>query len=180
MATLEETYTHWRATLHEPDDSLFYYHPSMERILLGLAIFVLTPQPALGKLGKAEPLKILHLQVPDLITAWIDEDEKHFETLFKLIMMLSENYLTAAAAYGRKYPSRRKNIEEVMAFFAQAVACGGDMTPALAEELLDDLTTDDHRIYSDKIKAFGSKLWAIAHKYGMDYPPAELTRLNGW
>jgi hypothetical protein len=57
--TAEEVYTNWHSTLKKPNDSLFYYHPSLERILLGLAIFVLTPQPALSKLGKAEPLSSL-------------------------------------------------------------------------------------------------------------------------
>lgn len=43
--TPEQVYNQWRSTLKEPDDSLFYYHPSLERILLGFAIFVLSSRP---------------------------------------------------------------------------------------------------------------------------------------
>jgi hypothetical protein len=137
----EETYNNWRTTLHKPDDSLFYYHPSLERILLGLSIFVLTPQPAFTKLGNVRQLRILHTQVPSLITAWIDEDN---------------------------------------ATFSRAIACGGDMSPALADELLDDLTTNGREISSDKIKAFGTKVLALTREYGFDIPLSKMNEVNGW
>jgi hypothetical protein len=178
--TPEEVYTNWRSTLKNPDDSLFYYHPSLERILLGLAIFVLTPQPALSKLGKAEPLKLLHLEVPLLITVWIDKDEATFKDYFKFVMTISEGYMLAAAAYQKKYPSKRKVINEVMQFFACAIAYGGDMNPTLADELLDDLSTDGREIHSEKIKAFGTKLLALTKEYGLDIPIPVAYKLNGW
>lgn len=37
-------------------------------------------------------------------------------------------------------------------------SCGGDMDNSLANELLDDLSTDDREIYFDKINAFSLKL----------------------
>jgi hypothetical protein len=45
IMTLEEIYNKWHSALQQPDDSMFYYHPNVERILLCLSIFVLTPQP---------------------------------------------------------------------------------------------------------------------------------------
>lgn len=101
MATIEETYKNWRATLEDPDDSLFYYHPNLERILLGFAIFFLSSKSLLQKLGKAESLKLLHIYIPDLITAWIDEDDKGFEVMFPLTIKVGEIYTRAAfAAFG--------------------------------------------------------------------------------
>lgn len=178
--TSEEVYKTWRSTIEAPDDSLFYCHPSLESILLGLSIFVLTPQPSLGKLGKAEPLKILHLQVPRLITAWIDEDDETFEALFPTVITVCESYMMTGIAFAKKYPLKHKIIQELMAFFALAIPSGGDMNPTLAEELLDDLTTDGRSIYSDKVKAFGLKLLLLARKYDLDVPAGELNRLNGW
>ena len=37
-------------------------------------------------------------------------------------------------------------------------SCGGDMDNSLANELLDDLSTDGREIYFDKINAFSLKL----------------------
>jgi hypothetical protein len=178
--TPAEVYDKWQSTITQPSDSLFYYHPDLERILLGLALFVLTPQPALNKLGKAEPLKILHLQLPGLITAWIDDDGESFETQFSKLMPIAEAYLRIASAFRQKYPARSKAIEEVMAFYANAVASGGDMSPAIAEALLDDLTTDGRKIHSAKIASFGLKLLALTRQYSVDIPNSRMNELNGW
>jgi hypothetical protein len=158
---------------------MFYYHPNLERILLGLSIFVLTPQPALGKLGKAEPLKILHRYVSDLITAWIDEKDDDFEFMFNLTMTVSEAYLISANGYIRQYPSKRKIIMEVMAFFASATGISGDMKSAIADELLDDIATDGSKIYSDKIAVYGTRLLGLSRQYGIDISQSHLATLLG-
>jgi hypothetical protein len=178
--TPEEVYTNWRSTLKNPDDSLFYYHPSLERILLGLAIFVLTPQLALSKMAKVLSLKILHFQVPRLITAWIDEDNETFEDEFKLVLTTAECYMVVATSFKKKYPAQRRLILEIMQFFSHAISCGGDMNPTLADELLDDLSTDGREIHSEKIKAFGTKLLALTKEYGLDIPIPMVYKLNGW
>lgn len=59
--TPERVYTNWHSSLKSPNDSIFYYHKSIERILLGLAIFVISSRPIVGKLEKAKMLKILHI-----------------------------------------------------------------------------------------------------------------------
>lgn len=61
-----------------------------------------------------------------------------------------------------------------------ACSCGGDIDNSLADELLDDLSTDGREIYSDKIKAFAHKLQLFLKRYGMDIPVRELEHLNGW
>jgi hypothetical protein len=175
--TPEEVYKTWRNTVKQPGDSIYYYHPGLERILLGLCIFVLTPQPALSKLGKAKPLKLLHDYVPNLITAWIDGKDDVFEFMFNTTMTVSETYLTAANGYIQQYPSKQKNIYEVMKFFVNASGIGGDMDSTIADELLDDLTTDGTKIYSDKIAAYGTKLLGLTRQYGLDIPPSHLADL---
>ena len=62
----------------------------------------------------------------------------------------------------------------------RACSCGGDMNDSLVDELLDDLSTDDREIYSDKIKAFAPKLQLLVKLYGMDIPVRGLERLNDW
>ena len=58
-------------------------------------------------------------------------------------------------------------------------SCGGDMDDSLANELLNDLSTDGREIYSDKIKAFSLKLQLLVKRYCMDIPISELEHLNG-
>lgn len=178
--TIEQTYNDWRAKLKEPDDSLFYYHPNMEHILLGFAIFVLSSKPILQKLGKAECLTLLHRYIPDLITAWIDEDEKAFETMWPLTMTVAEIYTRVAFAFADEYPSKSRQIKKLAIFYGNAVAIAGDMSEAKATDLLEDLSTDGTNLYSDKITDFGNDLLFQTTQYGMDIPPSKLAQLMGW
>lgn len=178
--TPETTYAEWRSTLKKPDDSIFYYHKSLDRILLGLAIFVISTRPLLPKLGKAEMLGILHLQVPDLITYWIDGNDDAFASLFPMVMTVAEGYIPASIAAEKQYPSRKKSIRTIAYMLANACGAAGDMKPELADELLDDLETDGQQIYSDKIKKYGERLLFLTQRHGIDIPVSEFTRLNGW
>lgn len=114
-----------------------------------------------------------------LITAWIDEDEA-FKTLFDLTVTVAETYLPAVMASEREYPSKKRQLNKLAAFFSYAVATGGDMTPALAESLLDDLSTDGHKLHSAKIDDFEAKLLTLLQLHGPDIPVPALTHLNGW
>jgi hypothetical protein len=94
-------------------------------------------------------------------------------------MVVSESYLLAANEYARQHQSKRKVINSIMAFFAAAASAGGDVHPHIAEELLDDLSTDGSKIYSAKIAAFGTRLLALSRQYGIDIPPSRLQEVLG-
>lgn len=178
--TIEETYNAWRSSLKKPNDSIFYYHKDLERILLSLAIFVISSRPVTAKLGKAEMLKILHLQVPDLITAWIDEEEETFEKLFPMVMTVAEGYTPAAIGAEKRYLSNKKAIRMMAYLLANAGGARGDMNQSLADELLDDLSTDGKEIYSDEIKKFGARLLVLTKNQGIDIPISQWHSLIGW
>ncbi|MCM1142957.1 MAG: hypothetical protein NC453_30705 [Muribaculum sp.] len=178
--TIEQTYNNWRASLKEPDDSLFFYHPNLERILLGLAIFEIASRPLFQKLGKAEALRILPIYIVGLISAWIDEDDESFETMFKATMPVAEAYVIGAQAFSKSYPSKERVIKRLAMFYANAVAIAGDMNEAKAIALLDDLSTDGNQLYSDKITGFGNDILFLTTQYGMDIPPTKLALLMGW
>ena len=125
-------------------------------------------------------LGILHLQVPDLVTYWIDDDGEGFKTLFPMVMKVAEAYVPSAIAAEKRFPSNKKAIRSMILMLGHACSCGGDMNDSLADELLDDLSTDGREIYSDKIKAFALKLQLLVKRYGMDIPIRELEHLNGW
>lgn len=178
--TIEETYDAWRASLKRPNDSIFYYHKDLERILLSLAIFVISSRLVAAKLGKAEMLKILHLQVPDLVTAWIDEDEETFAQLFPMVMTVAEGYTPAAIAAEKKYPLSKKAIRMMAYLLANASGAGGDMNQSLADDMLDNLSTDGKEIYSDEIKKFGTRLLILTKNHGIDIPISQWHSLIGW
>lgn len=178
--TPEEVFTNWHSTLNKPDDSLFFYHKDVDRILLGLAIFVIGSRPILGKLGKAEMLGLLHLQVPDLLTYWIDGDGEGFKTLFPMVMTVAESFIPSSIAAEKRYPTSKKAIRTMAYMLANASGAGGDMNERLAEELIDDIETDGDRIYSEKIKKYGENLLLLTRKYGINIPISEFNRLNGW
>lgn len=180
IMTIEETYKEWRSLLKSPDDSLFYYHKDLGRILLGLAIFVIASRPLFQKLGKAEAMKILPIYIVGLISAWIDEDDESFETMFKATMTVAEAYVIAGQAFSKSYPSKAKTIRSIQNLYGVSVSIGGDMSDYLAEELLDDLSTDGNQLYSDKIQALGSKLLFLNRQYGMDIPSSKLSLLMDW
>ena len=54
------------------------------------------------------------------------------------------------------------------------------MSPALADSLHDDFTTDGRQLHSEKIQKFGDVLLTLIRIHGMDVPPSSLSRLNGW
>lgn len=180
MTKFEQVYKEWRSSLKSPDDSIFYYHPDLERILLGLSIYTLSSEPLIQKLRNLEHLSVLNIYTTELITAWIDEDGDAFEKLFQLTMTVAEAYLIGWAAAGKSQPSKKKETIKLGNFFTYAVASGGDMNPKLAQSLLDDISTDSKKIYSPKIQEFGTKLLKLMQIYGPDIPPASLSSLNGW
>lgn len=150
------------------------------KILLGFATFAITSPRLLRNLDKAEPLKILNRYIPDLITAWIDEDAQKFKTMFQLTMTAAETYNLCISAFEGKYPSKKKQIRKIASLFMYAIGCAGDMAPDLAESLLDDLSTDGDNIYSDKIADFGFRILKLMDLYGIDIPPSVLNKHNGY
>lgn len=180
MTTPEQIYSEWRSSIKSPDDSLFYYHPGLERILLGLSIFAISSRSLVKDLGKAESLKILNIYITDLITAWIDEDDDAFKTMFDMTMTVAEAYIPCLMAAEKEYPSKNRLIRKLSSLYGHAISCGGDMAPALADSLLDNLSTDGKQLHSEKIQKFGDDLLTLIRIHGMDIPPTALSRLNGW
>lgn len=180
MATPEQVYAEWHSSLTKPDDSIFYYHPDLERILLGLSIYAISSRPLVKDLGKAESLKILNIYITDLITAWIDEDDDAFKTMFDMTTTIAEAFIPCLRAAEEEYPTKKRQIIKLSSLYGHAIGCGGDMAPALAESLLDDLSTDGKQLHSSKIQDFGNSLLTLIRLNGMDIPVPALTRLNGW
>lgn len=69
MKKPEELFKGWKESLKSPDDSIFYYHTELERVLLSLAIFTISSGLIFRKIGKDDPFSLLNTYITDFITA---------------------------------------------------------------------------------------------------------------
>lgn len=174
--TPEQIFEAWRDTLTKPDDSIFYYHPSVERIILGLALYDIASRPYLRQLSEAEPLTLVNLYTNEMITAWIDETDG-FDYLFNSLVTFSEVFAPASMAYIDKHPALRKSITTLQYLFCFWTAVGGDMSSTLADRLLDDLATDGTRISSELISQLVKRFNPVIISQGFDFDMFETLSL---
>ena len=71
LGKLEE---HW-AKSNSPEDDLFYYHPSEDKIVLSHALFWGMPQNIKGKVGKDKYLLLLRQYQEEMLEAYLTESE---------------------------------------------------------------------------------------------------------
>ena len=172
----EQIYCQWKKTLRKPDDSIFYYHPSLERIILGLTMYAIASRPYISKLGKAESLTIFNIYINEMVTAWIDETEA-FEYPFTTLMTLSDAFPYVTQAFASQHPGLKKVIRHLQDTFCYWTAVAGDMSQKKADELLDDISTDGKRIDSEKIAQLVKRIQPIVISKGMGLTPWEGLRL---
>ena len=170
--TPEQIYDMWRKSLHKPDDSIFYYHPSLERIILRLSMYAIASRPYLSKLGKAESLTVYNLYINEMVTEWIDETDG-FEYLFTTLMTLSEAFLYATQGFASQHPGLRKVIRNLQNTFLYWISVAGDMSQKKADELLDDIYTDGKRIDSEKVAQLIKRIQPIVISKGLELDPLE-------
>ena len=172
----ERIYRRWKKTLRKPDDSIFYYHPSLERIILGLAMYAIASRPYMNQLGKAEALTIYNLYINEMVTEWIDETDG-FEYLFTTLMTLSDAFPYASQGFASQHPGLRKVIRNLQYTFCYWTSVAGDMSQEKADELLDDISTDGKRIDSEKIAQLVKRIQPVVISKGMELSPSEGLRL---
>ena len=163
-------------TLRKPDDSIFYYHPSLERIILGLTMYAIASRPYMYQLGKAEALTIYNSYINEMVTEWIDETDG-FEYLFTTLMTLSDAFPYASQGFASQHPELRKVICNLQYTFCYWTSVAGDMSQEKADELLDDISTDGKRIDSEKIAQLVKRIQPIVISKGMELSPSEGLRL---
>lgn len=164
--TPTEIYNQWRATLTKPDDSMFYYHPSLERIILGLTMYEIASRPLLNKLRKSKSLSLYNIYINEMVTAWIDESDG-FDYPFKALMILSETFNSLCKAFIIRHENLNV-IRELQYSFCFWCGTAGDISEAKADELLDDISTDGKSIFSDKISLLVKRVQPIVAGQGLN------------
>ena len=171
--TLETIYNKWRETIKQPNDSIYYYHPSLDRIILGLSMYEIASRQYLTKTKKLETLTLYNIYINEMVTAWIDDSPEDFEFPFQMLMNLSEVYISNIKSLLKEHPGLKKPIHALLYSFLFWVAIAGDMSEARAEELLDDIATDGKRISSEEIREVIQRFQPFVLSKGLDLGPAD-------
>ena len=128
--------------LHETwsseEDSLFYYHPSEDRIVLSHALFWVMSQTLKGIIRQEKYLLLLRQYQEEMLDAYL-QDTEDFPTMLHYCNIIYEYLpmiLNSSHLRGEKEASKLAAIAVVAAGY------GGDVDEEFANDLLDDMDFD--------------------------------------
>ena len=130
--------------LHESwsseEDSLFYFHPSEDRIVLSHAMFWTMSQLQFfkSKLRKEKFFLLLRQYQEEMLDAFLQDDD-YFSDLLHYCNILYEMLPTIL---GASHLTSEKDSPKLAAISLVAAGYAGDMDEELANELLDDMDFD--------------------------------------
>lgn len=119
-----------------PENDMFYYHSSEERIVLSHALFLVMTASVKGKMGKEKFLLLLRQYQEDMLAAWLTESPEFKDLLHDCNVLFNS---LPAAIRGTFNLSADKDAQRLVAICIVAGGNGGDMPDDLADEILDDM-----------------------------------------
>ena len=151
---LKETYSE--------EERMFYYHLSEDRIVLSHALFWVLSSSLKGKIRQEKCLLLLRQYEEEMLDAYLTDDE-YFPELLRYCNILYE-YMPVVinASHDIK---KDKDAWRLAAIAVVAGGYGGDMSEALANELLDDMDFDRHgKVKCSMIEQMMPKLLELVEK----------------
>ena len=152
--------------LHESwsseEDSLFYYHPSEDRVVLSHALFwtMTLPQFFKSRLRKEKFFLLLRQYEEEMLDAFLTEDD-YFPELLRYCNILFEMLPTILMS---SYYREEKDSRKLAAISVVAAGFGGDMDEKLANELLDDMDFHFNKVKCRKIEGMLPKLMKMVER----------------
>ena len=132
-----------------PEDSLFYYHSSEDRIVLSHALFWVMTQAVKGKIAKEKYFLLLRRYQEKMLDAYLTESDDFLELLrYCNIIYETLPYILRGIYNFRTDKAARK----LAAITIVASGYGGDMPEVLCNELLDDMDFHLNRVKCRKIE----------------------------
>ena len=132
------------AKSNSPEDDLFYYHPSEDKIVLSHALFWVMTQNIKGKVGKEKYLLLLRQYQEEMLEAYLTESED-FKDLLHYCNVI---YNTLPVILRSMYDFHiHLDARKLAAITIVAGGYGGDMPEDQAYDLLDDID-----FYYNKVK----------------------------
>ena len=127
-----------------PEDDLFYYHPSEDRIVLSHALFWVMTASIKGKIAKEKYFLLLRQYQEEMLEAWLTESSDFKDLLHYCNVIYNTLPMILRGAYNF---SIDKDARRLGAICVVAGGYGGDMRDDKANELLDDID-----FYYNKVK----------------------------
>ena len=141
------------------EDSLFYYHPSEDRIVLSHALLWVMTGTLKGKIRQEKYLLLLRQYEEEMLEAFLTEDEEFSELLRYCNIIYDMLPSLLNATHDMK---RDKGAKWLAAMVIVAGGFGGDMPEAMANELLDDMDIYGGRVNCAKIERMLPQLYQMA------------------
>ena len=144
MEVRKQMFAQMEQRLHESwsseEDSLFYFHPSEDRIVLSHAMFWTMTQLQFfkSKLRKEKFFLLLRQYQEEMLDAFLQDDD-YFSDLLHYCNILYEMLPTIL---GASHLTSEKDTPKLAAISLVAAGYAGDMDEELANELLDDMDFD--------------------------------------
>lgn len=154
-----------------PENDIFYYHSSEDRIVLSHALFWVMTASVKGKMGKEKFLQILRQWQEKVLAAWLTES-----TVFKDLLHDCNVLFNALPAFfqGKYNLSVDKNALHLVAICIVAGGYGGDMPDDLADDILDDMDFYYNKVRCREIE----RLLPVLNKLVVEEKHAWVRKLN--
>ena len=144
MEVRKQMFAQMEQRLHESwsseEDSLFYYHPSEDKIVLSHAMYWTMTQPQFfkSKMRKEKFFLLLRQYEEEMLDAFL-QDDNYFPELLHYCNIL---YEMLPIILGASHLKAEKDARKLAAIALVAAGYAGDMDEELANELLDDMDFD--------------------------------------
>ncbi len=138
------------------EDSMFYYHPSEDRIVLSHAMFWTMTQLQFlkGKIRKQKFFLLIRQYQEEMLDAFLQDDD-YFPELLHYCNIL---YEMLPKILGASHLRTNKDARKLAAIAVVAAGYGGDMDEELCNELLDDMDFHYNKVKCRKIEGMLPKL----------------------
>ena len=132
------------------EDSLFYYHPSEDRIVLSHAMFWTMTQLHFfkSKMRKEKFFLLIRQYQEEMLDAFLQDDDYFPELLHYCNIM----YEMLPTILGASHLRAEKDARKLAAIAMVAAGYAGDMPEDLCDELLDSLDFEYNKVRSRKIE----------------------------
>lgn len=119
------------------EDSIFYYHPNQDHIVLSHALFWVMSKPLANQLPHNKCFLLLRQYQEEMLEAYLTEDER-FEELLDFCNTIYDSFPSVMRIYNQMSGKERLN-RKLSAIAIIAGGLGGDMNTDAAYDLLDDI-----------------------------------------
>ena len=132
-----------------PEDSIFYYHSSEDRIVLSHALFWVMTNSLKGKVAKDKNLLLIRQYQEEMLEAYLTEDD-YFPELLHYCNIQYETLIPIITGVYDLYTD--KDARKLAGITMIAAGYAGDMSEDLCNDLLDDIDFHFNKVKCCKIE----------------------------